>query len=180
MYGGGRGVPHDDEEAIRWYRLAAEQGDDSAQSSLESMWGDGRGVADPDVSLRDLELGSGDLTPSPAFDPNVTSYTVSMTEAELAIDATTVRNQSQIDISGRSATGEALSRGFTMVMNDVTFNGIPRGSSFDTTLQDLSAGENIVAIVVTAEDGRTRTYTLVVCAGGAECGPGEAAQVGER
>ena len=34
MYGAGRGVPQDDAEAVRWYRLAAEQGEASAQYNL--------------------------------------------------------------------------------------------------------------------------------------------------
>ena len=31
MYDTGRGVPQDDAEAVRWYRLAADQGDADAQ-----------------------------------------------------------------------------------------------------------------------------------------------------
>ena len=34
MYGTGRGVPQDDAEAVRWYRLAAEQGNADAQFNL--------------------------------------------------------------------------------------------------------------------------------------------------
>jgi len=39
----GQGVPQDDVEAVRWYRLAAEQGQAAAQSSLGAMYANGRG-----------------------------------------------------------------------------------------------------------------------------------------
>ena len=38
MYDNGRGVPQDDAEAVRWYRLAAEQGDAKAQYNLGEMY----------------------------------------------------------------------------------------------------------------------------------------------
>ena len=34
----GRGVPQDDEEAVRWFRKAAEQGDSDAQTNLGSLY----------------------------------------------------------------------------------------------------------------------------------------------
>ena len=34
MYSRGEGVPEDEAEAVRWYRLAAEQGDALAQTNL--------------------------------------------------------------------------------------------------------------------------------------------------
>ncbi len=40
----GRGVPQDDVEAARWYRLAAEQGNARAQFNLGSMYEKGEGV----------------------------------------------------------------------------------------------------------------------------------------
>ena len=45
MYGNGRGVAQDYAEAVKWYRLAAEQGDASAQSKLGAMYANGQGVA---------------------------------------------------------------------------------------------------------------------------------------
>ena len=45
MYAEGEGIPEDDAEAVRWYRLAAEQGHDRAQSNLGSMYADGEGVS---------------------------------------------------------------------------------------------------------------------------------------
>ena len=44
MYRNGRGVSRDQTEAVRWYRLAADQGDARAQYHLGVMYGNGRGV----------------------------------------------------------------------------------------------------------------------------------------
>lgn len=43
-YADGLGVPKDEHEAVRWYRLAADQGNADAQCLLGAMYGDGRGV----------------------------------------------------------------------------------------------------------------------------------------
>ena len=44
MYADGEGVLKDDAEAVRWYRLAADQGDALAQLSLGLKYADGEGV----------------------------------------------------------------------------------------------------------------------------------------
>ena len=44
MYEYGRGVPQDKSEAVSWYRKAAEQGDESAQTKLGMMYKNGYGV----------------------------------------------------------------------------------------------------------------------------------------
>jgi hypothetical protein len=44
MYYNGTGVPHDDKEAVRWYRMSAEQGYAGAQLNLGVMYANGRGV----------------------------------------------------------------------------------------------------------------------------------------
>ena len=44
MYEDGTGVPQDYSEAVKWYRMAADQGNDWAQYSLGSMYEEGRGV----------------------------------------------------------------------------------------------------------------------------------------
>ncbi len=44
MYYQGKGVPQDDQEAVRWYRQAADQGDAYAQNTLAYMYEHGRGV----------------------------------------------------------------------------------------------------------------------------------------
>jgi len=43
-YSKGKGVPQDYKEAIKWYRLSAEQGDASAQSNLGASYEHGHGV----------------------------------------------------------------------------------------------------------------------------------------
>ena len=48
-YRDGRGVPRDDQEAIRWFRLAAQQDDASAMNALGAMYATGRGVASDDT-----------------------------------------------------------------------------------------------------------------------------------
>ncbi len=49
MYALGQGVPQDDAAAVRWYRLAAEQGHAEGQNSLGFMYAFGRGVPQDDV-----------------------------------------------------------------------------------------------------------------------------------
>jgi formylglycine-generating enzyme required for sulfatase activity len=49
MYEGGRGVAKDDEQAVFWYRKAAEQGNADAQYSVGWMYENGRGVANDDA-----------------------------------------------------------------------------------------------------------------------------------
>ena len=44
MYDEGRGVPEDDAEAVRWFRLASEQGVAEAQAKLGVMYTNGEGV----------------------------------------------------------------------------------------------------------------------------------------
>ena len=50
MYANGEGVPEDAAEAVRWFRLAAEQGDATAQFSLGVMYASGQGVPEDDVT----------------------------------------------------------------------------------------------------------------------------------
>ena len=48
MYQNGRGVPQSDQEAVKWYRLAAEQGNSFGQNNLGFMYQNGRGVPQSD------------------------------------------------------------------------------------------------------------------------------------
>ena len=48
-YDSGNGVPEDDAEAVRWYRLAAEQEYASAQRNVGIMYANGYGVAEDDA-----------------------------------------------------------------------------------------------------------------------------------
>ena len=49
MYDNGEGVPKDDAEAVRWYRLAAAQGYALAQLNLGLMYANGEGVPEDDA-----------------------------------------------------------------------------------------------------------------------------------
>ena len=49
MYANGRGVPRNDAEAERWYRLAAYQGHADAQYSLGTLYAGGEGVPEDHV-----------------------------------------------------------------------------------------------------------------------------------
>jgi TPR repeat protein len=52
-------VPHDDAEAVRWYRLAADQGDAASETELGIAYALGRGVPrDYDAALRYFRLGA--------------------------------------------------------------------------------------------------------------------------
>ena len=48
LYDFGKGVTENNTEAIKWYRLAAEQGNVDAQFSISNMHDLGEGVADND------------------------------------------------------------------------------------------------------------------------------------
>ena len=43
MFSNGHGVPQDKNEAVKWYNLAADQGDVIAQSNLENIFADKEG-----------------------------------------------------------------------------------------------------------------------------------------
>jgi uncharacterized protein len=45
----GQGVPEDDAEAVKWYRMAAEQGLANAQLNLGVMYDYGQGVPEDDA-----------------------------------------------------------------------------------------------------------------------------------
>lgn len=49
IYADGRGVPQDDIEAVKWYRMAAEAGNSYAQCKLADMYDYGRGVQQNDI-----------------------------------------------------------------------------------------------------------------------------------
>lgn len=49
MYDEGEGVELDDAEAVKWYRMSAEQGDADAQVNLGLMYSEGEGVSEDDT-----------------------------------------------------------------------------------------------------------------------------------
>jgi TPR repeat protein len=48
MYNTGQGVPQDDKQAVKWWRLAADQGYAGAQYTLGVMYYEGQGVPQDD------------------------------------------------------------------------------------------------------------------------------------
>ena len=65
MYDDGTGVTEDDREAVRWYRLAASQGNAEAQYRLGNMSVSGQGVPKDEVSAYawwKVAAGQGHLT----------------------------------------------------------------------------------------------------------------------
>ena len=54
MYANGEGVLEDDTEAVRWFRLAAEQGHAGAQSSLGFMYDYGQGILEDEAEAEQL------------------------------------------------------------------------------------------------------------------------------
>jgi hypothetical protein len=63
MYSSGQGVPDDDKTAVKWFRLAAEQGNISAQFNLGKMYHFGDGVQQDFVYAHmwwDIVASSGD------------------------------------------------------------------------------------------------------------------------
>ena len=65
MYSTGRGVPKDNTEAVRWYRMAAEQGLARAQCRLGGMYYTGEGIPKDYVQAYawcDIAAAQGDKT----------------------------------------------------------------------------------------------------------------------
>ena len=48
MYSNGEGIPENDREAVKWFRLAAEHGFSDAQLNLGIMYSNGEGVPEND------------------------------------------------------------------------------------------------------------------------------------
>ena len=97
-----------------------------------------------DATLSGLVLsdGTGEVALTPAFDPATQSYTamVGNSVASVAVTAT---------VADDSAT--------------VTVNGVAVASGSPGDAIDLEVGENVITVVVTAEDGATTvTYTVTV------------------
>ncbi|OLP04663.1 tetratricopeptide repeat protein, partial [Rhodoferax antarcticus] len=78
MYENGQGVSQDYKEAVKWYRLAAEQGNANAQSNLGVMYFNGQGVSQSRVvafALFNLSAAN-----DPSADNKATGNRTSLTE----------------------------------------------------------------------------------------------------
>ncbi|MEW6573790.1 MAG: cadherin-like beta sandwich domain-containing protein, partial [Bacillota bacterium] len=102
----------------------------------------------PDVSLSNLTISSGSLTP--AFDPDVTSYT-----------AAVANSVSTLNVTPAVAAGNLA----------ITVNGnaVASGSAQGVS---LNVGSNTITVVVTGEGDSTKTYTLTVTRASADSGGG--------
>ena len=136
-----------------------------------------RPVPDDDATLHDLQLSEGppspgffmsamagklppgNLTPAPAFAPGVASFTAAVDQSSITVRCRAAR-RAGISLSGHSSTGAELSAGNRTYMKDVSA-GKNEGTFLSVTLSGLSPGENVIEIVVTAENESTKSYRLV-------------------
>lgn len=102
-----------------------------------------RSAASTDANLASLSLSSGTLTP--VFASSTTSYTASVAYAVSSVNVTASPNSSDatFTINGQSATA-----------------GVAKSVA-------LSVGSNAIPIVVTAQSGATKTYTVTITRGAA-------------
>ena len=87
MYNSGRGVPQDDAEAVRWFRLAAEQGVAAAQLALGVSYATGQGVAQDDVEAHmwtDLAVARSSGEDRDLYVKNRDFYAAKMTTEQVA------------------------------------------------------------------------------------------------
>ncbi len=93
MYAEGDGVPQDDKEALRWFRLAAAQGNAMAQNSLGLTYERGQGVPkDYQKALRWYRLAQGQ-----AYEEAILSYRRAANQG----DATAQYNLGEMYMLGR-------------------------------------------------------------------------------
>ena len=136
-----------------------------------------RPVPDDDATLHDLQLSEGppspgffvsamagklppgNLTPSPAFDRGVASFTAAVDQSSITVRCRAAR-RSGIALSGHSSTGAELSAGNRTYLKDLSA-GKNEGTFLSVTLSGLSPGENVIEIVVTAENESAKSYRLV-------------------
>ena len=107
-------------------------------------------VASTNANLGNLAPSTGTLSPS--FDAATTTYTISVPNGT----------------SGITFTPTVAESHATVTVNGVTVtSGSPSGNI------PLTVGENTVAVVVTAQDGSTKTYTVSVTRAAASADPAE-------
>jgi tRNA threonylcarbamoyladenosine modification (KEOPS) complex Pcc1 subunit len=96
-------------------------------------------VLSNDATLSSLTISSGTLSPS--FSSATTSYTATVLNGVSSVTVTPTRNESNATIT-------------------VNGNSVTSGSASGSI--NLNVGSNTITIVVTAQDGTTKTYTIVV------------------
>ncbi len=103
-----------------------------------------------DTTLSGLVISPGTL--NPAFDSNNTTYTASVANS----------------VSSLTVTPTASDPNAT-----ITVNGTPVSSGMASTPVNLAVGNNIITIVVTAQNGNTETYTITVTRASSSSGGGD-------
>lgn len=123
-----------DETLYMW-----EAGSDEYPTFASEKWDDGTPAVSSDATLSALTISAGTL--SPAFASGTTSYTANAANSVSSVDITATVNQADASL---------------------TINGSPAVSSTATAV-DLNVGENIITILVTAQDeSTTDTYTITI------------------
>ena len=100
-------------------------------------------AASSDATLSGLSISTGTLTPT--FSSGTTSYSDTVANATSSVTVTPTRNEPNATI---------------------TVNGIAVTSGTASDAINLEAGANAITIVVTAQDGTTKTYTITVSRAG--------------
>ena len=103
-------------------------------------------------------LPEGDLTVTPAFEPQVTSYAANVSQPLVTVRARAAAG-AEMRVTGTAAGGEELTAGNRSRIS----NSSGHGAFLSVTLSGLAAGENLVTVEVTDPDGaETRGYKVVL------------------
>ena len=104
------------------------------------------------------KLPEGDLTVTPAFEPQVTSYAANVSQPLVTVRARAAASV-EMRVTGTAAGGEELTTGNRSRVS----NASGHGTFLSITLSGLTAGENLVTVEVTDPDGaETRGYKVVL------------------
>ena len=104
------------------------------------------------------KLPEGELTVTPAFEPQVTSYAANVSQPLVTVRARAAAGV-EIRVTGTAAGGEELTAGNRSRIS----NASGHGAFLSVTLSGLAAGENLVTVEVTDPDGaETRGYKVVL------------------
>jgi gliding motility-associated-like protein len=111
---------------------------DAGPDHLLQLTGAVIGGSSNDATLSALTISSGTLTPS--FASGTITYTASVSNATASINVTATRNQANATLK-------------------INGNTVTSGSA---TAVNLNVGSNNIPVLVTAQDGTTKTYTITV------------------
>ncbi len=104
------------------------------------------------------KLPEGDVTVTPAFDPQVTSYSAKVSQSLVTV-RTRAAEGVEMRVTGTAAGGDELTAGNRSRVN----TGSGHGGFLSVTLSGLDAGKNRVTVEVTEAEGeKTRRYNVVL------------------